>query len=513
MTFSISKKYKIQPYFYKEKLGGGKVLSEFIESNKDQAKAWVDLVSLQKQKKIRWTLHDIYDIPKFEEIADIYTFIEHLEWRPKDIEHSDFKEHIIRDLCLAYKLATEYLRHEDYYIPNLWNPPKSSNELINTIHRWQKLRGVQDRIGYCTILKEVLWFFRIIRFSKFSVNYETWKVDLRNKEFIQEVIDIFSAEEFQYKEGSQTFSQTSNNMSWELLVDNKKFPIYAWFDVKSLYSMIEKMDGQEKYNLPEAFKDIHRMRIEVQDPNDALRTAKILFQKFWEDLVIDNVGSMISQEVCQEYLQQFCSRNEDASFRETLEKNFMEKEISTNVENKKSYSSERQELRLSRKWETPIEIQIVLVNNNNETGWAHHDVYKIRRKIIAKIRRHGWIGIKGIEIIIDAVVEQNKKENNGKYTIPYLKEQIYKHIIGADFLIGIHWKSEWGKDRKRVSPRHFSTKEVLEKYQKNYPTENSLWKIDVFIKNELQMWGFMPLKEISFPSKTETVSQPPLKDQ
>lgn len=44
--------------------------------------------------------------------------------------------------------------------------------------------------------------------------------------------------------------------------------------------MIEKMDGQEKYNLPEAFKDIHRMRIEVQDPNDALRTAKILFQKF-----------------------------------------------------------------------------------------------------------------------------------------------------------------------------------------------------------------------------------------
>lgn len=58
---------------------------------------------------------------------------------------------------------------------------------------------------------------------------------------------------------------------------------------------------------------------------------------------------MISQEVCQEYLQQFCSRNEDASFRETLEKNFMEKEISTNVENKKSYSSERQELRLSRK--------------------------------------------------------------------------------------------------------------------------------------------------------------------
>jgi|GEM_PF-4420205 len=31
------------------------------------------------------------------------------------------------------------------------------------------------------------------------------------------------------------------------------------------------MDGQEKYNLPEAFKDIHRMRIEVKDADSALR--------------------------------------------------------------------------------------------------------------------------------------------------------------------------------------------------------------------------------------------------
>lgn len=55
--------------------------------------------------------------------------------------------------------------------------------------------------------------------------------------------------------------------------------IYAGFDVKSISAVVEKMDGQEKYNLPDAIKDIHRMRIEVKEPSDAIRIGKVLFQK------------------------------------------------------------------------------------------------------------------------------------------------------------------------------------------------------------------------------------------
>lgn len=103
------------------------------------------------------------------------------------------------------------------------------------------------------------------------------------------MIGIFSSQEFIYPEGSKQFSEDSNTMNGQLLLENKKFPIYAGFDVKTVYSMIEKMDGQEKYNLPEAFKDIHRMRIELSAPCEALRTAKILFHKFGKNLKIENV--------------------------------------------------------------------------------------------------------------------------------------------------------------------------------------------------------------------------------
>lgn len=512
MTFSISKKYKIQSYFYTEKLGGGKVLSEFLEGNEDQPKKWTNLVQLEK--KIKWTLHDIYSVPKFEDIYDLITFFKDLEWKSKDIDETEFKTKIIRDICLAYKLAIEYLKHEQYHFPDFWHLPESGNDLIKIMHRWEKLTSVQGKMGYCTILKEVLWFFRIIRCKDFSVNYETWKIDLRNKEFIQKIMDIFASKEFIYEKEFQKFSQTSSSMSGELFVDTKQFPIYVWFGVKSLYSMIEKMDGQEKYDLPEAFKDIHRMRIEIEEPANVLRTAKILFQKFWEDLKIENIGKMISEEDYKSYIQQFCSWDEDMLFREAIGINFSKETISKDDTKKKSYSSERQELRLSRNWESPIEIQIVLVNNNNETGWAHHDVYKIRRKIIAKIRRHGWIGIKGLNLIIDGVIAQNTKQNDGKCTIPFSKKQIYEHIIELpDFLIGIRWKSEWIASRKNNTPKNFSTQEVLEKFSGNYPEETASWKIDVFIKNELRMWGFIPLQEISFPPKKKTASQPPLLDQ
>ncbi|MBP6981168.1 hypothetical protein KBB25_00115 [Candidatus Gracilibacteria bacterium] len=499
MFFSIRKKYKIQPFFYGGKLGTGKVLSEFSADFEGQTRGGVDLVTLQKQQKIKGTLHDIYHVPKFEDISDLYVFFKDLEGKDTNLEYSEYKAGIIRDICLAYRHAIQYLEQENYYVPKLGKNPQSPGDIIQIMHRGEKMQKAQDKIGYCTILKEVLGFFRIIRCKEFTIDYKTGKIDLRNKEFIKEVMDIFSSKEFIYSNESKQFSEDSNTMDGDLLLENKKFPIYAGFDVKTVYSMIEKMDGQEKYNLPEAFKDIHRMRIELRAPCEALRTAKLLFNKFGKSLKIENVGNMVSENDLKEYIQQFCSGEEDKNFREELEKN-LSNEKEAVFDAKKAYSSDRQELKLSRNSKPPIEIQIVLVNNNNETGWAHHDIYKIRRKIVAKIRRHGWIGINGINTIIDAVIEKNTAHNNGKSTIIYSKEQIYKHILSEGFLMPIRGASE-GDMNKKIKINHFSTKEVLEKYKHNYSSSSQLGNISVHLGSQ-GVSGFIPLSGISFPSNS-----------
>lgn len=482
--FSIQKKHKVQVFFYNDLLWTGQALSDFAHPDKNIPEWAVDLARIQTgsnwiAKKLKWTLHDIYTIPKFQDLSDIVEFIQTLEWE-KSKSHSEWKEWVIRDLILSYNLAVKYLKKEGYYVPKMWSDPKSSNDLLKIAHKWEKFTSPKDRIGYCTLLKEILWFFRIIRFKDFTVDYETWVIDLRNKDFIKNIMSIFNSDRFYYyKTNSIRYSSESAEMRGTIIEDWKEVPIYAGFDVKTVDAVIEKMDGQERYNLPEAFSDIHRMRLEVPDVDGAIRVWKVLFEEFWW-LEVENVGWLISEEEINSYSEQFLISESTQAYKMALVNTLIK-----NAGKKKAYSEDRKELKL-KWWKPPIEIQIVLVNNHNETWYAHHDVYKIRRKIAAKIRRHWWIWSNWIDTIISMVFENNLLKNKWNLSIPFTEEQIKEHIVWLRwFLIPIRWVSEWGYkwDMKRLRINHWTTKEVLEKYSQNYPEATKRDPVSVLLED------------------------------
>ncbi len=470
--------------YYNDLLWSGQALSDFVHSDKNIPEEAVDLARIQTgsnwiTKKLKGTLHDIYTIPKFEDLSDIIEFIKTLEgetWK----SHTEWKEGVIRDLVLAYTLAVKYLKKEGYYVPKMGGDPKNSTELLRIAHKWEKFTSPKDRIWYCTLLKEVLWFFRIIRFKDFTVDYGTWIIDLRNKDFIKSIMDIFNSDRFYYNwDNTVRYSNESAEMRGTIIEDGMEVPIYAGFDVKTIDAVIEKMDGQEKYNLPEAFSDIHRMRIEVPNLDGILRIWKILFEEFWW-LEVENVGWLLSEEDISSYSEQFLTTERTQAYKIAL--------LNTLVKNagkKKAYSEDRKELKL-KWWKPPIEIQIVLVNNHNETGYAHHDIYKIRRKIAAKIRRHWWIWSNWINTIISMVFENNRLKNKWALTIPFTEEQIREHIVWLKwFLIPIRWASEWEHkwDMKKLRINHWTTKEVLEKYSHNYPEATKKDPVSVLLED------------------------------
>lgn len=61
-------------------------------------------------------------------------------------------------------------------------------------------------------------------------------------------------------------------------VDGKRIPFEAEFGEKSLNRVLSKMNGDSKYGVPEFIRDLHRGRVKVSSPQDALFLGKI-FQK------------------------------------------------------------------------------------------------------------------------------------------------------------------------------------------------------------------------------------------
>jgi hypothetical protein len=490
MLFSLQKKHKIQPKFFNDFLWTGKVLDDFVvHPDPNIPKNALGLAVAQVENKIKWTLHDIYTIPRFEDIGDVMSFFQKLEW----IELTErFKEDLVRDICLAYKLSVEYLKREWYYVPStLWKPPRTTSDIVKIAHKWRSYVSAKDKIGYCTLLKEILGFFRIIRCGKFWINYTDGSIDLRNKDFMKKIIEAFDGKEFKYPENTgRRFSKESSEMSGYLMINRRQIPIYAGFRVKSVDAMIEKMDSQEKYNIPEVFKDIHGMRIEVKTKEDALHVASFLYKWIWHDGDLENIGWFIDESTYKNFIMSgYLLGNE--TFRDKLAEL-----LSRPVPKKKNYSEDRTELKITRKWSEPIEIQIVTVDNTNETGWGHHDIYKIRRKIVAKIRRHGWIGKSGIKFIIKKTFEENKKRNNGHNTIWRTEETVLEHIMNLpNFLIWIRGASEFPSHKNGT--HHFSTKETIEKYKINHPTNTKKDIISVEMKS-WSMQAMVPLSTVVF---------------
>ena len=137
------------------------------------------------------------------------------------------------------------------------------------------------------------------------------------------------------------------------------------------------------------------------------------------------IGNIISPEEVNLYIDQFLQGNEQEELRTAF------KEIKFEASGKAT-SAPRKELRLVRDGKNhanhALEVQIVLSDNTNEIGFAHHDIYRMKRKISTKIRLQSYITHREIISIINRIFGENEKKY-GKITIPFSQERVLEYIL------------------------------------------------------------------------------------
>lgn len=225
------------------------------------------------------------------------------------------------------------------------------------------------------------------------------------------------------------------------------------------------MNGQEKYQSVDAMKDLHRMRIEVNSPRDALLLGRILHKKLGGNLIVENIGNFIDADTLSSFIDEHLQDDfpERADYKAAL-RNMKEPKA------KATSSDTRKEFKFSRSnqgGQKGIEIQIVPVGNNNNAHFSHHDIYRIKRQIIEKIRLQGYIRNNGIKNLIARIYDENAFKNNGKHNIPVEQDEAFEHAMKQLELVEIIGADNRNKSQNRDNTA-YSNKETLEKYVENY---------------------------------------------
>lgn len=269
-------------------------------------------------EEIEGGLAHVYSIPQFDDKEDLFSFFEAFSnfqnreqskqiqklidddenldnkfikkiqepQKTVSLKNPESREAIVRDLLLAFKMAQDYIANQ---------PRPSFKKLITTerndlkdllkLHREYQKRAqnhITDRIFYCILLKKVITFFRIIHSGHFNVDYENQTIDLKNDDFIDNIARIFDDTDgiFIYKDTySEKFGRISDRMNGIMNIDGYYFPISGSLSVKSVDRLVSKMSRDPKYSTINAVKDIHRMRIEVENGTQAMLVGKYLCSK------------------------------------------------------------------------------------------------------------------------------------------------------------------------------------------------------------------------------------------
>lgn len=163
--------------------------------------------------------------------------------------------------------------------------------------------------------------------------------------------------------------------------------------VKKKNKMMLKMIENPKYNDILRPKDLYGLRNEVSTPEDAL----FLLEYFWVH-VFDRQGDIVNKkmfgatpEINLAFLERYRD-SLDTDFYDYLHGVFSadsERAAPTGKNNKKY-----QEIKIIGHiagYPYPIETQINLVNNKNESGYAHHTIYDAKAKIRAMVRLQSYI--------------------------------------------------------------------------------------------------------------------------
>ena len=323
--------------------------------------------------------------------------------------------------------ATNYLNDKWYPLPR--NIPRVfGNE--DAIASWIRLQR-KSNDGFvtrntCRYLQVVNAYHTLLCTPGVSITNDG-DIDLRDKKLIKRVIDTFSNNSFRYVNEAKKFSKTVNEAEWRLVIQewwDWNIPFYARFRLKNGERGVQKFIQNPEYDVKALLQDLHGLRIEVSDPAHAFKMMEYILTQIdlWSSITeIKNRLMCTSDEWTGWCAKQFFSQE----FQDLMNKKTQFWSLT------KSSSAERRELKFSCK-NPSFEVQFVLVDNRNESAYAHHDIYGCISDIFEKIRFDGYCNLEDIEHFMQISIS-DKTEKETWLTLENIQKYILSKLIPIRF--------------------------------------------------------------------------------
>lgn len=173
--------------------------------------------------------------------------------------------------------------------------------------------------------------------------------------------------------------------------------------VKKKEQIIVKEISNPKYDSIDAINDIYGIRNEVKTKEDALfllEYMRIHVMQKTGDIIYKNIFGN-SLEESQRFVRQYASE---------LDPDFYAKVFKSLTEKRETNKDYKDIKIVGDLWGNGCEIQINLVDNKNETGYAHHLIFDCKKKIRALSRLQGYIPYSIIHRYIREAIDKSINE-------------------------------------------------------------------------------------------------------
>lgn len=208
--------------------------------------------------------------------------------------------------------------------------------------------------------------------------------------------------------------------------------------------MIIKTGWDPQYDALSAIKDKKGMRMEVNNIWDGVQ----LLYRIWRHL--SNKHSLLETEKSRELVSPFM-KNKNFLTNDIISEQFLwslwiqDEGFYKALKKASKHTSEKthkfQDIKIQ--W-GDLEVQIVLVDNTNESGWSHHSIYAMKWQLAFDVRNKKYVSRERLQTIIED--EHKKASKTWKFALVYTPEQIEKHIIES--MLIPYFVSQGGKERK-----------------------------------------------------------------
>lgn len=217
----------------------------------------------------------------------------------------------------------------------------------------------------------------------------------------------------------------------------KQIKFKIMFRHKDWKKTLLKMLYNSNYSSSDELKDLFWIRIEVEDEQSALSILEKFYSIFSEEEEEEDYPSLFEKNDFKVQNKNLLSEESLITIQDNDEfKEFMQEVVTNNKKRKGETSKKYKDIKIltdillpkniedinSMKEKYWLEIQIVLVDNKNESWFSHHWIFDAKKIISRMIRLQGYVSL----VYINKVINETKTKNPD---IKLSEEQILNHFL------------------------------------------------------------------------------------